>query len=427
MATAYSGAAIDLQVTRDGRICDAVNGQYVTITRTGRKYGISSVTGKLDSVGDNRLFPEKYANGGFWTAIEESRQNYLLNSGMNVGSGGLATSWTRSSSMTPNSPVQSLDADCIEGAYSQRFQVTQGNVTSITSFMYQSTVPASFAAGDLVAGSIWVKDDSAAGAVGIRMVLKVFNASSGVVTQVFSATATRGAGWVKLTATLTAGAATDFAQISVLPVNTPVTGDVFDVRIDAAQLEKGAFATSYIPTTTTAVTRPADVVTFPSTSLVAANGTFAAVVGGSTTLGNSRRVLSLSPVTGNVRRMELLITATGTGGGCVGGDDGANVYPYGGVNPTSASWTVAMKWSGTVASATTNGAVWTDLATDATTTLPSDPLYCGSAHAYGNFLNAPVHRLVAFTTALSNAEILDLSNRMLAGIPKRHYYSTFGG
>jgi len=44
------------------------------------------------------------------------------------------------------------------------------------------------------------------------------------------------------------------------------------LAIDAVQVEAGAFATSYIPTTTLAVTRNADVVTVPTTNWSASNG-----------------------------------------------------------------------------------------------------------------------------------------------------------
>jgi len=52
-----------------------------------------------------------------------------------------------------------------------------------------------------------------------------------------------------------------------------------DFYIAAAQLEKGAFPTSYIPTTTAAVTRNADVITVPTAYWNANSGTWVTVTG----------------------------------------------------------------------------------------------------------------------------------------------------
>lgn len=80
-----------------------------------------------------------------------------------------------------------------------------------------------------------------------------------------------GNGWYRLTLTVTANTS-NVSRVLIGPTDSTLsTGGweaadaiLSDVYVWGAQLEQGAFATSYIPTTTAAVTRPADYLTIPT-------------------------------------------------------------------------------------------------------------------------------------------------------------------
>jgi hypothetical protein len=103
-----------------------------------------------------------------------------------------------------------------------------------------------------------------------------FNLTTGTVTAVnpvSGATITPyGNGWYKCTLTLTAGATTSIGAITIIPDGTSLRNPTWaaagteSIYAWGYQIEVGAFATSYIPTTTTSVTRNADVVSMTGTN-----------------------------------------------------------------------------------------------------------------------------------------------------------------
>jgi hypothetical protein len=97
-----------------------------------------------------------------------------------------------------------------------------------------------------------------------------FNLTTGTVTAVnpvSGATITPyGNGWYKCTLTLTAGATTSIGAITIIPDGTSLRNPTWaaagteSIYAWGYQIEVGAFATSYIPTTTTSLTRNHDIV-----------------------------------------------------------------------------------------------------------------------------------------------------------------------
>lgn len=136
-----------------------------------------------------------------------------------------------------------------------------------------------------------------------------------------------GNGWYRCSLTRTTGLTTTSPRVRVYPTNANAafsTGDgTSGIFVWGAQLEVGAFATSYIPTTTTSLTRNADVVSMTGTNFsswyVSSSAALAAVVIPSIATG-TRPIWQLDDTTaneiialrGNVANPELYIVDNGT-------------------------------------------------------------------------------------------------------------------
>lgn len=112
---------------------------------------------------------------------------------------------------------------------------------SANSFLFKNAIPAS---GASFAISVWVKSFD-----GTDQTIRLFG--NGVTT--LSSNISVNASWQRVTFTFTFSAPTSGF--------TTASGQTADVLMWGAQLEPGSFATSYIPTTSAAVTRNADVAT----------------------------------------------------------------------------------------------------------------------------------------------------------------------
>jgi len=243
--------------------------------------------------------------------IEEQRTNLILQSE------DFSTTWavTRSS-VTTNAvvaPNGTLTGDTlVANTDNNTHFIRQGNFTFTSGVTYTFSVFVKAAGYSFVA----VRGDSTSGVLGAAV---YFSLTDGSVTQSASGVTTTstavGNGWYRLSVTATATSTESTGRPTVYLTNVG-TGPSFGVSfvgnnsdgvyLWGAQLEAGAFPTSYIPTTVAAATRNADVASMTGTNFSswyrADEGTFFV------------ESLYPNPVTTGKTHQSILISQTSVGG-----------------------------------------------------------------------------------------------------------------
>jgi hypothetical protein len=235
-----------------------------TIERGGRIYDVPANTIAT------RPWGEVLAGGRGWAGVYEgAATNYLLNS---HGAANDGSKWTTEWLYAGSGRTDSL----VDGAYSDTAWNLYRVMESGDSYWqaYTDSAVGTFAEGDSATLSVYEKR-GAETAYQVRTEILARDSGSSVLGNVMILDQTIGTEFTRIGVTYSSLPATTSFLRATTVAGVPVEGSILDWTIDAVQLEKQAFASSYIPTTTAAVTRNADVVTVPTTGWNAAAGTIA--------------------------------------------------------------------------------------------------------------------------------------------------------
>jgi hypothetical protein len=248
--------SLDLRFADNKSLVDAVTGQQlVTFTRASSGTFVDSAGTLQTAATDVPRFDHNPTTGeSLGLLVEDARTNLLVRSEEFDNA-----SWGKTrSSVTANattSPAGTLTADKLvedtTASNSHQLVVSPNTASGIyTCSVYAKAAERTQAAIRLDTGVLE---------------LAIFNLSTGTVISttngITSSITSVGNGWYRLTATTVSAVSVinTILQIAVGGTNVYTGDGTSGLFLWGAQLEAGAFATSYIPTTTAAATRAADV------------------------------------------------------------------------------------------------------------------------------------------------------------------------
>ncbi|MCX6728370.1 MAG: hypothetical protein NTV39_01200 [Candidatus Saccharibacteria bacterium] len=271
-----------------GNFYDLVTHNWATVSRVTPSTIYDPATQKIYDVPANYLGVRPRSDGktGNEAVIEEARTNYLLNSSYSADtdSDGTSDNWYNWKN-TIGTPTFSRPAGGVYGSNYQREAYTATSDAGTASYLYTPQYPG-FAPGDTATESVYLK--GFASGVSVTLEIRAYQVDGSTFTGYYGPDVGPQLNntWQRFSLTSTAfPAGTVSAWIAVVAGNIS-TGDSYDISMSAAQLEKGPFATSYIPTTTSSATRAADSVTVPTTNWNVSTGTMAIEAGDSSYRAN---------------------------------------------------------------------------------------------------------------------------------------------
>jgi hypothetical protein len=331
--------------------------------------------------------------------IEEQRTNSFLQSQFASGwlfSNASFTSTTIAPDGTNTGQVLNDSSAAAAGYVYQGVSVTSGTAYAFSVFAKSAGLT-----------SITLRNFTQAGAVAFNL---TGSGSAETPTGTFSSPAITavGNGWYRCSVIFTA---TGTASNNIAFVANPIafTGEAF--AIWGAQLEAGAFPTSYIPTTTTALTRNADVASMTGTNFSSwFNASQGTVLCAATRPSSGQPYLWMfsNGATASERYYLRYVATQYQFIPRASGVDGAGAY----VSAASALLTArhATAYVSNQNRISSNG-LQDGNSTVTVTSQPTslDTLYLGSFTGTGSFLNGTIQRLAFYPVALPNAQLVALT------------------
>ena len=332
--------------------------------------------------------------------IEEQRTNLFTYSSQFDDSG-----WSKSAStVTANTviaPDGTLSGDTLieDATNAQHFISKAGSIQSgsVTLSIYAKA-----------AGRDWIRIQTYSG------VMAWFNISTGVLGTVQSgctATITSvGNGWYRCAATVTYVNQTNYVFLANADGVTSYTGNGFSgVHIWGAQVEAGAFASSYIATTSASATRTADTPIITGNNLTSWYSNNIGTIYASLSVPSSLNVFSNSAATlfsmGSGRVTSRIIN---TGYAVAILDQvGGGITTANSVNLNSENKTATSFSQGNYSICLNNGTVVST--TSATIVQPATQLLIGF-DAYDNRPNTPIRKIAYYPSVLTNAQLQALTS-----------------
>ena len=344
--------------------------------------------------------------------IEESRINFVLQS--NVITSNADVTVTAGAATSPDGTTnayRTTKANATDPVYSSKstsMTVTANTAYTVSRFVkydgFNTTVSLEYNVGANWGNVFW----NAQFAVASTGVTVSSQNSCTAAVQNF------GNGWYRLTATFTTGA------VIVTPSNPSILlritgGSGVAVLGYGVQLEAGAFATSYIPTVASTVTRNPDVATMTGTNFSdwynASEGALfaeASFIGRPATVGNARTAVISDGTTDNFISAGLRNNANSSGmyyGQVTTGGAGQALLP----SPIATDignnviFKSAIAYKVNNIAATANGAT---PSTDTSATIPTvNRLIIGGFEGVSNFLNGHMRSCRYYPQRLTNAEL----------------------
>ena len=246
--------------------------------------------------------------------IEAVATNLLIRTDGTASAAGLWTGWVKEETVVNDPTFTQVTAPTgISGSTAQRMQYVDGaDVNSQFQVISTSTGAATVAPDNVVTFSIMARTQTSVTGANFIIQISWRDNVDALISTTNSATLTLTSSWKYFQLTGTAPALTDRVKVKIGPSSGVDQGDIVDFEIYAPQIEISPYATSFIPTTTAALTRNAETLTYPiSGNRTAAQETIAIKfmpLGGSFANDGVRRVLTDT----NTKSRIIKKTQTGT-------------------------------------------------------------------------------------------------------------------